>query len=287
MAGARWDPEPTGTWADSLERPYRLSYDRAVELWRERPDGWDDEPGSVWDASLGGHGRTCGTLVRRGPWAGNPCLNPAGLHTDHRGWGSCLAHGGAKLRGRAEGAWLMAHAFARELDLNPWEALLKAVRIAAGKSAYCEWVLAQAKSDLEIEGRVIVRESSGEGDDGVARLLVHPDTGEPLGVGAYRDLSFWVAKSELWHERLVRTAKAAVDAGVAAWQVRQVQEHAEVVARVLNGTLEALRGELTDELELRIRAELRRQLLDVDAEQRQLTGSTDPDAGVVDSTWEG
>lgn len=177
----------------------------------------------------------------------------------------------------------MAHAFGRQLDVSPWEGLLMAVRIAAGKVAYIEYVLGTAKSDLELEGRVLRTESS----EGGPSLLIHPDTGEPLGVGEYRDLSWWVAKGELWHDKLAKCAKMAVDAGVAAWQVQQTEQEAQRIVRVLNAVIEGLDGEITDEVALRMRALMRNELLKIDGEERgsqELEREADPDRAVVDSS---
>lgn len=181
----------------------------------------------------------------------------------------------------------MAHAFGAELNINPWDALLKAVRIAAGKSAYCEYVLGTAKSDLELEGRV---ERIG-GGDGESMLLVHPDTGEPLGVGQFRDLSFWVEQSALWHDRLTKTSKMAIDAGIAAWEVQKVEHEAQRMARVLNAVIEGLQDRISDELVLEMRSIMRNELLQIDEEESGSDGTgvlatvkTNADRAVVDST---
>lgn len=251
-----------------LNRTRRAALERAVATWNE-------------DRAGGGTGvpRTCGVLATRGGWAGMNCPNPAGDKTVHRGFGPCWVHGGAKMRGRAEGAWVAAHAFAQQLDVSPWDALLMAVRIAAGKVAYVEWVLSQARSDLELEGRV---RRTGEGEE---QLLVHPDTGEPLGVGAFRDLSFWVRQSELWHDRLARTAKMAVDAGVAAWLVEKVEADAQAIASVLNAMISGVEDEVSPEVAARMRTLAREHLLALEARNAQVRESTNADAGVVDSTW--
>ena len=186
-------------------------------------------------------------------------------------------HGGAKISGKAEAGWLMAHAYARELDVSPWDALLMAVRIAAGKVAYCQWVIGRATSDLEIEGRIV------RSEDGI---LVDPDTGEPLGVGKLRDLSFWNAKLELWHDRLARCAKAAVDAGVAAWQVQKAETDAAAIAEVLNAMIEGVQDDVPEHVVAKMRTLARSQLMRLDDDRRELTASGDADAGVVDSTWQ-
>lgn len=258
-----------------LDRLQREGLERASTKWVE--EGRD------------GISRICGIPVKRGVWAGQPCKNPAGLKTVHEGYGRCFAHGGAKLKGRVEGAWMAAHAFGQQLDINPWDALLMAVRIAAGKVQYCEYVIGTAQSDLELEGRF---ERVGADDQGNGGILVHPDTGAPLGVGEYRDLSFWVSQSEVWHDRLAKTSKMAIDAGIAAWQVEKIEQEAQRMARVLNAVIEGLESKIDDATALEMRAIMRNELLRIDEEEglnKQLESrTTDPDRAVVDSTgrWE-
>lgn len=173
----------------------------------------------------------------------------------------------------------MGHAFGAELDTTPWEGLLRAVRIAAGKSAYCEWVLSKASHDLELEGRF------GQSEEGT---LLHPDTGEPLGGGQLRNLSWWVAKSELWHDRLARTSKMAIDAGVAKWQIERMEAEANSLARVLNAVLEGMADEITEAQSTRMRQLMRNELLALDQESnsRVIAVTSGADSRVVDSTYQ-
>jgi hypothetical protein len=232
--------------------------------------GW---PGTLMDEGcpvvldVGGWGDTgagprCGVKVARGRYKGTRCGQPAGQGTTHRGAGRCVAHGGAKQAGRAEAAWMVAMAFAGELDCSPWEALLKAVRIAAKRVAYTDWVLSQASHDLELEGRIV------RGEDGV---LQHPDTQEPLGVGAFRDLSWWVAQNTLWVDRLARYGKMCIDAGVAERLVQQVEVEGAMLGRVLTAALGEIEGQVDEEAMSKIRSAMRRELLQIEAEQRPLT----------------
>lgn len=221
-------------------------------------------------------GPRCGIEIGRGVLKGQRCRRVAGQGTVHLGAGRCVAHGGAKRSGRAEAAWMVGHAFAGELECSPWEALLKAVRIAAKRVAYTDWVLGQATSDLELEGRF------GRSEDG---LLLHPDTGDPLGAGQVRDLSWWVQKNELWTDRMARYSKMAIDAGVAERLVHQVELEGAAVGRVLSAALLELEGQVAEEVIAKVRAAMRRELLAIETEQGKVQPSTDPDAGVVDSTW--
>jgi len=244
------DPRDDPRWT-ALRRVQRRALETAITRWDEGERGERSHA-------------ICGVPMTRGRFAGEVCLNPAGLNTvnagdaEESGVGPCWVHGGARLRGRAEAGWLMAHRFAQEYNITPWEGLLKAVRIAAGKVAYTEWVMSQAKDDLELEGRF------GRTDDGI---LMHPDTGEPLGAGQLRNLLWWVMKNELWVDRLARYSKAAIDAGVAERLVEIEQAHAEQVAHVLNGVIGTLEAEdgVDHVLLGRIRAIMRGQLLALDA----------------------
>jgi acylphosphatase len=209
-------------------------------------------------------GPRCGIKITKGRRKGQRCAQPAGQGTAHLGAGRCVAHGGAKQEGRAEAAWMVAMSFAGELDCSPWEALLKAVRIAAQRVAYTDWVLSQASNDLEIEGRVV------RNDDGV---VVHPDSGEPLGVGQLKDLSFWVQQNTLWVDRLARYGKMAIDAGVAERLVQTVELEGQTMGRVLTAALSEIEGHLDEDTMGKVRAAMRQELLAIEAEQRPVTQS--------------
>lgn len=175
------------------------------------------------------------------PWCGEPishaagytsyCERPAGWRTQHRGAGPCLGH--ERRRGRGTGAWIVAHAFARALEVTPWEGLLWAVRIAAGRVAFCEAKLSTADDDEDLEpgGR-----------------LIH-----------------WVKQAELWHDKLARVSKLAVDAGVAERLVRQVELEAALMLRATTLTLDELG--LDEDQRSRALGIMSRNLLALEAEQ--------------------
>ena len=162
----------------------------------------------------------------KGMYAGKRCPSRSGRGIwPYEGLGGpCMAHGGAKKAGRSTGAWLMAHKFAEELDVSPWEALLMVIRITAGRVRYCESVLASAVDDRELEGRVSSEEPTGVSENG------------DLTTG--RDLRWWVDTSERERDRLARVSKAAIDAGVAQLliekELRAGEELAGTFVKVLN-----------------------------------------------------
>lgn len=185
--------------------------------------------------------------------SGARCRRRAGRNTDHEGVGRCSRHGGNRWRGRAEGAWLVGHGFGRQLDVTPWDALLLAVKIAAGKVAYIESVISQATSDRALE----------VGHEGGATGVT--EEGE-LVEG--RDWSFWLRQSEVWFDRLARSSKMAIDAGVAEALVEAVRGEAETVARILVAVVSDPELGLTEEQLQVARGRMRRELLALDAAER-------------------
>jgi hypothetical protein len=171
----------------------------------------------VWWGEHHAPNEKCGVMIQRGVLAGKPCRRVAGQGTQYVGYGGrCVAHGGAKKQGRALGAWLMAHKFAEELDVSPWEALLLVIRITAGRLRYIESVLASAVDDNELEGRVDEDEPTGVSEDG------------QLTTG--RNLTWWVEKSEEERDRLAKVSKAAIDAGVAQLLIEKELRQGEALA---------------------------------------------------------
>jgi hypothetical protein len=106
----------------------------------------------------------------------------------------------------------MAMEVARELEVSPWDALLLAVRRAAGR---VQWV------DQQLSDATHAADGDVEGSRAVGR---------------------WLSESRKERTLLARTAKAAIDAGVAERFVRQVELEGKLVAEVL--------GRVIDQLEL-------------------------------------
>lgn len=127
---------------------------------------------------------------------------------------------------------------ARELNVSPWDALLMSTRLAAGRVAWVDLQLDQA-----------TRANDGDVDTPAVRR--------------------WLKESRLERTLLARTAKAAIDAGVAERLVRQVELEGRLVAEVLGRTLDAL--ELTAEQRQVAFATAHRELLQLEA--------TDADGG--------
>jgi hypothetical protein len=146
----------------------------------------------------------CGEPLLSDP--GRTCTRFAGAGTDHPGAGPCRWH--ERRRGRGTGAWIVAHAFATALDVTPWQGLLTAVKIAAGRVAFIEQKLGTAQFDEDLT---------------------------PSG-----HLWHWVIQAEKWHERLAKVSKLAIDAGVAERLVQQLELEAQLMLRATSMTLDEL-----------------------------------------------
>lgn len=98
---------------------------------------------------------------------------------------------------------------AREMNISPWDALLRSTRLAAGR---VDWVDQQLHEAVQ----------QNDGD------MSSPSVGR------------WLKESRLERQLLARTAKSAIDAGVAERLVRQVELEGRLVAEVLGRTLDQL-----------------------------------------------
>lgn len=141
-----------------------------------------------------------------------------------------MIHGGNSPYEAAKGAWLMAHAMMGELDVTPWEALLRQVRRTAHEVLW-------------------LQEKVGE----------CPDDDELLPGGTFGP---WERKRIEAEMRHTRVAKMAIDAGVAEALVRQLEYEATAYAGALMNTLTALG--LDPEIMERARGIMRRELLALD-----------------------
>lgn len=122
---------------------------------------------------------------------------------------------------------------AREEGISPWDALLRATRLAANRVS---WV------DLQLANAV----AASDGDEATPAVRA------------------WLKESRNERNLLARTAKAAVDAGVAERLVRQVELEGRLVAEVLGRTLDAL--ELTAEQRQLAFATAHRELLQLESQ---------------------
>lgn len=145
---------------------------------------------------------------------GERCRNYAGLGTDHVGTGACKFHGGSmrnhrkaavKAAAKREQEYLRQEAlkFGQVLNVEPLDALLVALHLSASHVEYLRQEIAHEGDDAErmFRREVLLRQWNDERD------------------------------------RLARTAKMALDAGVDERQVRMLELYGTTIARLLQGVL--------------------------------------------------
>lgn len=165
--------------------------------------------------------KRCGAQTK----AGTPCQRTAGTGTDHVGYGKCKLHGGCSPSGKAAAAKEKTIALGRqyavsELPIDPMEAMLSGVRLAAG-------IRASYLADLE-----------GVGDD----------------AKRYEYLRLELRRA---NRELVQASEATIRAGVAERYVRAAERIGDLVAAAFEDGLSVLAEALGVEVltvELRKRA---------------------------------
>lgn len=142
--------------------------------------------------------------------AGGKCRKQKGWGTEHLGTGRCKLHGGNTESGQKAAASEAATIMGVELDVDPHDALLTCVRIAAGEVAYCSSLIA----DLE-------------------KPMVMTPFGEML--------SIWITTRQKATMALAKYCKMALDAGVAERQVQVAERYGEMLATLISGILADLK----------------------------------------------
>jgi hypothetical protein len=138
--------------------------------------------------------------------SGETCRNYAGYGTDHKGVGTCKFHFGNAQAHKKHAVKVEAEqrlrVIGQPLDINPIDALLWTVRISAGHIVLIQQELEKLdEPTMTHEGRVL--------------------------------LTMWDSE----RDRLAKTAKLAVDAGVAEKAIRLAEMYGELLARLIKGIL--------------------------------------------------
>jgi hypothetical protein len=171
---------------------------------------------------------------------GETCRNYAGLGTDHVGVGQCKFHLGnaepnrkaaIKEMARRRAAALEGEAllFGQTIKIEPLDALLWTLYLSASHMEYLRQEIAAVEDEQAFNTQVLLRQWTDE------------------------------------RERLAKTAKMALDAGVAERQVTLAERLGELLARLIQGILTDL--ELTPKQQERAPEIVRRNLVAVEGER--------------------
>jgi hypothetical protein len=139
------------------------------------------------------------------------CTRTAGYLTEHAGVGMCFYHNGYFGRELKKGAILMALAYADEMNVSPWDALLGQCRLLANQVAWLRLRVYEAERAFGAPGL----RPGGEGFD-------------------------WVMMLEARGDRLAKVAKMCLDAGIQERIVQQIEVESDMMVKGALAGLDAL-----------------------------------------------
>lgn len=186
----------------------------------------------------------CGATTR----SGGECRREAGWGTNHLGIGRCKLHGGSTPTHVKAAEYEMAERAAKSInltvlpDVHPGDAILNEVR-------RCQQMVSHISEQIE----------NLEYDE-VAGLMVTRVT-DSQGVERTVSANIWVKLLGEWSDRLTRTSKVVLDAGIAERQTQVQEAQAQAFARVLYDVLADLGVETGPETV----SVVRRHMLTIDA----------------------
>ncbi len=185
--------------------------------------------------------KLCNAVKRKG----GRCRQTAGWRTDHLGVGSCRLHGGMLPDHRKHGGRILADRAAQAtlskwgvpIQIAPQEALLQMVWEAAGNVA---WLRSQVQrmEDQDAVGSVPSTEDTVP-RDWKSGLIGRVMSSTPEGT-LYQRSEEERALVRLygdWSDRLVKYAKAAIDAGIEERKVRVAEEQGRTIVLAVSNVL--------------------------------------------------
>jgi hypothetical protein len=177
--------------------------------------------------------KTCGARKKRG----GLCRAPAGRGTPHPGYGSCSLHGGNTKTGEIAGARYEAKAelalYGGPIDVDPHEALLLCIRMAAGEvQSATEFVERLKESELlehpeEVLQRPLREEKGAE----------QPGTLVRESRRLHAQLNVWIRIRQEAMDRLVKYSAAALRSGLEERLVQVAEVQGKLLAAAVQGIL--------------------------------------------------
>lgn len=172
---------------------------------------------------------------------GAPCRRPAGFGTDHVGIGRCKNHGGCTPNHQLAGVITLARREAavmgRPLEIDPLDAILECIRIAAGEVQYASDRVAELEEPAALVLTRTVRERPlSLGKDGES-----PETQvKETTVGTDATLHAWIRVRQEAMDRLVTYSKTAIACGIAERRVQLAEAQGQMLAGAIRNILVAL-----------------------------------------------
>lgn len=183
----------------------------------------------------------CGAKTRNG----GQCTQAAGWGTDHVGYGKCKLHGGSHRNGRKaaareEATEQMNEALQAARDhgivvmgkaqsVDPHEALLECIAIAAGEVRYATGMIA-GLDPSEAVGAVVTTRPLKEEKGAESQSIRIEEHGPPA-------LHIWIQVRHQAMDRLANYSRIAITVGIAERQVRIAEQQGQLLAQVIRGVL--------------------------------------------------
>ena len=179
----------------------------------------------------------CGAKTK----AGGKCARPSGWGTTHPGAGNCKLHGGAspngELHGNLELARREAAVMGQPLPVDPGDALLQCIQIAAGEVQYASLRIAELDDDQAVvEQRQVKTRPLSEGKDGEDPTI----TVEEVTTSTTAELHIWIRVRQQAMDRLVNYSSVAIKAGLEERRVKIAEQTGQLIAQAVRGILEDL-----------------------------------------------
>ncbi|HWF25149.1 MAG TPA: hypothetical protein VG275_06870 [Solirubrobacteraceae bacterium] len=185
----------------------------------------------------------CGAKTRKG----TPCDHEPGWGTQHPGAGKCRLHGGAEAHAQVNGLVQLARremaVMGQPLSIEPQEAILECIRIAAGEVSYAS----ERISELDLEDavgpvtthslrRTVADPAALDGEidkESKSELVADTRAGPPA-------LHIWIQVRQRAMDRLVQYSFWALKAGIEERRVRIAEQQGMLLAQAIQGILREL-----------------------------------------------
>jgi hypothetical protein len=181
------------------------------------------------------YGAICGADTAKG----TPCKRTPGEGTEHAGVGPCKTHdkGWGPMRADTKvekyARPLLAKLTGYDVDVNPMDALLMAVRITAAEVAYFSERIGQLE-EHQLSQRTTIKRSTvtDKGGGKVEKSIVQVEGTE--------ELTIWMKARKQSIRDMAHFSKMAMDAGVEERMVRVAESVGEALAAAVRGILDDL-----------------------------------------------
>lgn len=178
----------------------------------------------------------CGAKTRKG----TPCEQRAGHGTNHAGEGRCSKHGGSSPKAEVAGQVLLARREAAvmgiALDIEPHNAILECIRIAAGEVQYSSEQIAKLDPSEAVAPVVTKTDRPLKEEKGAESTFIRAEEIET----ASPQLHIWIQVRRQAMDKLVQYSATAIKAKIEERRIELAEQQGQLLAQVIRGILRDL-----------------------------------------------